>query len=163
MKTAEYPDVENLWFKHACTGSVSISGPLLKDGANDLAKQLGHENFRANTGWLARYKQRHGYQYKVICGEAHAAPTESIAEWKSGLHFTILSTYSPDDIFNCDETRLFFHIQLNRFYVGKGEDCHGGKNSKDRITIMPCANMLGTLSRHWEICHMLQGDPCRTH
>ena len=52
--------------------------------------------------------------------------------------------YSPDDIFNCDETGVFFRMQPNRSYVGKGDDCHGGKNSKERITIMPCPNMTGS-------------------
>ena len=147
MKTAEYPDVEkalDLWFKHARTGSVAISGPLLKDRAKDLAKQLGYTDFQCSTGWLTRFRQRHGYQWKVICGEAHAAPEDSIATWNTGLLSTILSTYSPENIFNCDETGLFYKMQPKRSYVGKGEDCHGGKSSKERITVMPCANMAGT-------------------
>ena len=60
MKTAEYPDVEkdlDFWLKHAHTFYISISGPLLMDHVNDLAKQLGHENFLVSTCWLARYKQ----------------------------------------------------------------------------------------------------------
>lgn len=147
MRTADFPDVEkalDIWFKDARSGSASITGPILRERALAFAAQLGHTDFGCSVGWLTRFKQRHGYQWKVICGEAHAAPAASIAEWKSGMLKTILTTYAPDDIFNCDETGLFFRMQPKRSYVGKGEDCHGGKSSKERITIMPCANMSGT-------------------
>ena len=32
----------------------------------------------------------------------------------------------------------------NKSLVFKGDSCHGGKLSKERITILPCANMTGT-------------------
>ena len=35
-------------------------------------------------------------------------------------------------------------MQPNKSYVLKGETCSGGKRSKERITVLPCANMSGT-------------------
>jgi hypothetical protein len=42
-----------------------------------------------------------------------------------------------------DETGLFFRDSGNHSFFVKGQDCHGGKRSKDRITVSCCANMIG--------------------
>ena len=42
-----------------------------------------------------------------------------------------------------DETGLFYRDPGNKSYIVKGRDCHGGKRSKDRITIACCTNLLG--------------------
>ena len=56
----------------------------------------------------------------------------------------VFRDYKPADIFNADESGLFYKLLPNRSLVLKGDACHGGKNSKERITILPCANMTGT-------------------
>lgn len=60
--------------------------------------------------------------------------------WASSLK-TIFAEYSPSDIFNADETGLFFCLLPDKTLEIKGVDCHGGKNSKERVTVMVCANM----------------------
>ena len=147
MRTADFPDVEkalDIWFRNARANSVPISGPILKDRGQDLAKLLGHHEFKCSDGWLSRFKSRHDYQFRVISGEAHAAPQDAINTWKTGPLQTLLQEYAPQDIYNCDETGLFFKMEPAKSYTFKGEDCHGGKRSKERITVLPCANMTGT-------------------
>jgi transposase-like protein len=147
MRTADFPDVEkalDLWFRDARSSSIPVSGPILKSRAEDLAKQLGHPDFACSSGWLSRFKARHGYQFRTICGESRAAPQKSVDDWKTGLLPTILAEYPPEDIFNCDETGLFYKMEPNKSFTLKGEDCHRGKRSKERITVLPCANMTGS-------------------
>ena len=48
------------------------------------------------------------------------------------------------DIFNTDDSGLFYKLRHNKLSVFKGDSCHGGKVSKEHITILPCANMTGT-------------------
>lgn len=48
------------------------------------------------------------------------------------------------DIFNVDETGLFFKCTPAKTLAFKGEKCSGGKRSKDRITLLVGANMDGT-------------------
>jgi len=42
------------WFTHAQSRQLLVNGPLLKAKANQLAKELGLENFVASNGWFER-------------------------------------------------------------------------------------------------------------
>ena len=55
-----------------------------------------------------------------------------------------MERYSPEDIYNVDETGLFYKLLPDRTYTFKGENCHGGKRSKERITLLLGSNMTGT-------------------
>ena len=56
----------------------------------------------------------------------------------------LLQSYSPDDIYNADETGIFFRLLPDKTLELKNVDCHGGKKNKERLTAMVCANMSGT-------------------
>ena len=56
----------------------------------------------------------------------------------------LLERYNPEDIYNVDETGLFYKLLPDRTYTLKNEVCHGGKHSKERITLLLGANMTGT-------------------
>ncbi|KAH9372295.1 hypothetical protein HPB48_006985 [Haemaphysalis longicornis] len=53
----------------------------------------------------------------------------------------ILTRYQPSEIYNADETGLFYQMLLNRTLALKGDRCHGGKQSKLHITALLCVNM----------------------
>jgi len=55
-----------------------------------------------------------------------------------------LVDYDAKDIFNADETGLFYKCLSDRTLTFKSKKCHGGKNSKERITVMLAANMDGS-------------------
>ena len=51
------PDVDealNEWFAIVTGRAVRVSGPMLKCKAEELAKKLGHDDFKATDGWLSR-------------------------------------------------------------------------------------------------------------
>ena len=56
---------------------------------------------------------------------------------------SILSRYDPSDIFNADETGLYWRLLPDKTHSLSGEVCTGGKKSKDRVTVLVCANMTG--------------------
>uniref|UniRef100_A0A0N5B903 DDE-1 domain-containing protein n=1 Tax=Strongyloides papillosus TaxID=174720 RepID=A0A0N5B903_STREA len=60
---------------------------------------------------------------------------ESVREWQEGKLKDHAKEYSLKDIFNIDETGLFC-VLPNKTFTFKGENCHGGKNSKLRLTVM---------------------------
>ncbi|XP_052696045.1 tigger transposable element-derived protein 6-like [Crassostrea angulata] len=62
--------------------------------------------------------------------------------WKEKPN-SLLTHYAPQDIFNADETGIFFRMLPDRTLEFKNVNCLGGKN-KDRLTAMVCANMDGT-------------------
>ncbi|XP_037774796.1 tigger transposable element-derived protein 6-like [Penaeus monodon] len=47
-------------------------------------------------------------------------------------------------IYNCDESALFYKLLPNKSLVLKGDTCHGGKRPKGRLTFMACANIDGS-------------------
>ena len=149
MRTSQYPDVEkalDTWFKEARSADapIPINGPILQDQAQEFSKKLGHKDFSASNGWLHHFKQRHGYSWRTISGEAACVNPSDVDKWTSGPLATLLEDYNPDDIYNCDETGLFWKLQPNKSFIQKGETCSGGKRSKERVTVLPCANMSGT-------------------
>lgn len=54
-----------------------------------------------------------------------------------GDHF---ASSSLDIIFNADEMALYYKLLLNRMITFHGDDCAGGKKSKEGLTVMVCAN-----------------------
>ena len=55
----------------------------------------------------------------------------------------VLAKYDLDDIFNIDETGLFFRLGPN--YTLASHKVKGTKLSKERITVALCANATGTI------------------
>ena len=73
LRTAAHTDVEEallLWFKQARSQGVPVSGPILQLKARELAAALGRRGFRCSTGWLERFKTRHGIAFRQMSGEA---------------------------------------------------------------------------------------------
>jgi hypothetical protein len=93
----------------------------------------------ASNGWIAMFKNRHGLLYKKLAGESAAVNSESTEAWLERLP-SLLEGYEQRDIYNADETGLFYNVLPNRTLALKGESCHGGKNSKDRLTDLLCVN-----------------------
>jgi hypothetical protein len=55
-----------------------------------------------------------------------------------------LESYELCDVYNADETGLFFNVLPDRILVYKGETCHGGKHFKDRLTVLLCDSSDGS-------------------
>lgn len=145
MGTATYQAIEEVtlqWFKSTRDRNLPVSGPLLQAKAEELASQLGKTSFKCSTGWLDRFKDRHGITFKKVCGESKSVneKCDLIVEWYSELK-KLLCDYNPKDIFNADETGLFFGLLPDIMLEYKGVNCNGGKCSKDRLTVLVCANM----------------------
>ena len=64
----------------------------------------------------------------------------SIKIRKQNILLPVLQCYQPADVFNADETGLFWHPLPDKTHSVSGEVCGGGK----RVTVLVCANMDGT-------------------
>lgn len=56
----------------------------------------------------------------------------------------VFSRFEAVDIYNASETARFYQMLPGRTLALKGHDCHGGKQSKLRVTVLLCANTDGT-------------------
>jgi hypothetical protein len=77
-----------------------------------------------------------------MSGERGDVKNETMEEWLDKLP-AVCSGYSPENIFNMDETGLFYRATTKNTYHIKGDDCASGKMSKDRVTVALCASMTG--------------------
>ncbi|XP_008179833.1 tigger transposable element-derived protein 6-like [Acyrthosiphon pisum] len=71
---------------------------------------------------------------------------DSVNEWKSKIS-EYVKDYDACNIYNCDETGLFFRAIPNKTLKLKGEQCKGGKLSKERLTVLLCGNMVGDMEK----------------
>lgn len=131
-------------FRSARSDNILISGDVLITKADELARKLGKDDFKCTSGYIDRFKKRHAIVCKSVCGESAAVDENVTDKYKQETLPNILKNYEPKDIFNADETGLFYKLLPNKTLQFKGEKCHGGKKGKERITVMPTANMDGS-------------------
>ena len=146
LRGADHPDLEAVlfdWFMQQRAMHIPVSGPMIKAKADDLALRLKIENFRSSEGWLQRFKARRGITLKTISGESASVDDATIDSWQPVLK-SILNRYSPCDVYNADESGLFYNLLPDKTLAIKGDPCKGGKRSKERLTVLLCCNMDGS-------------------
>lgn len=146
LKTSEFPDMEKclmMWITQCRTQNIPLDGLVIKEKAESFAKELGHLNFKGSNGWFENFKKRNNIAFFKMCGESACVDEEVCEEFRKKISL-ILKDYDEKDVFNADETGLFFKCTPDKTMHVKGEACHGGKRSKERITLLFCANMNGT-------------------
>ncbi|XP_013793871.1 tigger transposable element-derived protein 6-like, partial [Limulus polyphemus] len=99
------------------------------------------------NGWLDRFQKRHNISCSVLSGKGASVNEETINDWGASVNEETINDwcsrlesmcegYSLKDIFNADETGLFYRALPTHSQVICGDKCHGGKNSKERITVL---------------------------
>ena len=53
-----------MWFTQARALNLPVSGPILQIKARELALAMGYSDFSCSTGWLERFKSRHGIVFR---------------------------------------------------------------------------------------------------
>ena len=88
---------------------------ILQQKSLELAKMLNinEEQIKFTNGWVWRFKQRNGLKKVHFSGEANSAPIETLSEERVCLCL-LLAKYDKEDIYNADETGLFFRIESNQ-------------------------------------------------
>ena len=82
---------------------------------------------------------------KAICGSKEsAAAHDELETWKETVLVPTLSRYSPNDIYNGDETALFYKSLPHRTYCFDGDKPAGSAKRKDRLTLLIITNMDGS-------------------
>ncbi|XP_046398110.1 tigger transposable element-derived protein 4-like [Ischnura elegans] len=130
-----------MWLKQARGQNLPISSNLIKEKAMKLAELMHIPDFMVSNGLLDHFKKRHGITFKTVQGEAGAVDSQSLLEWQQQVLRPLLRQFSVDDVFNLDETGLFWQLLPNKTMAFRGEQCTGGKKSKQRITFLIGANM----------------------
>lgn len=150
LKSSTYADVDKAvftWFMDMRARNVPISGAVLQQKARDYGCILGCDDLKGSNGWLEGFKRRYGIVGKVISGESSSADSVGADSWIQHKLPGILDRYEASDVYNADETALFYELLPNRTLTLKGDVCHGGKQSKRRLTVLLCTNSDGSDKR----------------
>lgn len=130
------------WFCSARAKNLPVSGKLLQEKALLYSVEMNHDDYSASNGWLYRFQKRYNIKCSVLSGEGADVSSEVVEDWEKRLSH-MCEGYALKDIFNADETGLFYRALPSRSLVAKGDMCKGGKQGKERMTVLLCASATG--------------------
>ena len=121
------------WVQDAIRRRINVTGPMIKEKGLKCAADLDNESFKASNGWLDCFLKCHNIVFGKMSGERGDVKETTMNEWKEKLP-QLCEGYKSEDIFNMDETGLSFRDTTRYTFHKKGDDCAGGKRSKERLT-----------------------------
>ncbi|CAH0722847.1 unnamed protein product, partial [Brenthis ino] len=118
------------------------------------------QNFICSMSWINRFNVRLNIVSGKIVGESLSEQQSDVHDWLEKVWPTLHAQFSDDEIFNADETGLFYKLTPDKTLKFKGEKCTGGKLSKEGITVMVAANMSGTAKKKLLVIGKSQRPRC---
>jgi len=114
--TVKYPLMETAPYRWFLTyqDQVNMSGDLTKEKATYFLAELypGRRAFEFSNGWLESFKNRRNIKSYCCFGESGSANMAVIEESLPQIRLT-LDQYEQRDIYNMDETGLFYKMQVS--------------------------------------------------
>jgi hypothetical protein len=91
----------------------NVSGELVRESATKILDRLypGHEPFEFSSGWLEAFKSRHGIRSYRRFSESGFVDMAVLANILPAIR-DVLDQYAWKDIYNMDETGLFYRMQI---------------------------------------------------
>ncbi|KAF7235282.1 Tigger transposable element-derived protein 1 [Varanus komodoensis] len=144
-----------IWLEDQNQRNIPVSLALVQEKARSLFNDLKtarvasegdcDEEFAASRGWFNRFKVRANLHNFKVQGEAVSADVSAATEYPKMLKKIIEEGgYVPEQIFNVDETGLFWKKMPERTYIAKEEkNAPGHEAAKDRLTLLLGGNASG--------------------
>ncbi|XP_030607758.1 tigger transposable element-derived protein 4-like isoform X1 [Archocentrus centrarchus] len=145
VKKVSYAEVNTallLWVKQVSVlPETRIDSETLRLKAEFFAREFGYEEVAISLPWVERFKRRWGIAKVKKTGESGGIDYVTVQEWKNGRLQEICSRFKPQDIFNADETGLFWQMlpENTLGFIGSK-----GKQPKSCFTVLVAANMDGS-------------------
>lgn len=120
---------------------IPITETLLHQKANNLVK-ITHEGESVSRCFVQKFMKRKKLKSIRLCGEGSSAPISNL----DYIH-SVIGKYKPENVFNMDETGLYFQQLPTRCIVKRTEKSNfkGFKVAKQRISIVVSVNMNNSL------------------
>ena len=137
------------WFVAKRSDGIPLSGPLIMAQATQMSQTL-HESdqpLALSSGWLNRFKQRHGIRSVKVSGEIRSSDLEAAEAFLPELQRVVESEgLVPAQIYNCDETGLNWRMTPDRTLAERSDPTcsQGHKQAKDRATVLLACNWEGS-------------------
>ena len=145
QRTAKHTDLEEalfLWFSDIRAKNAIVTDDILREKAKQFGVELNITDFSYSNGWLHRFKQRHGIANHVLSGESAGVDRQLISD---GQERAVLAMrdYALKDIYNMDETGLFYRMLPDRS-LSTTDKTKGTKKLKERLTVALACNADGS-------------------
>ena len=134
---------------------MNITGELILQKARDTMKLVyphDDSDFNFSIGWLGKFKHRHGIKSFCRFGESGSVDVHDM-EHKLVLIREKIDQFPMKDVFNMDETGLFYRLQADHSLATK--QLEGRKQDKERLMVVICCNEDDSEKiplDYWEIC-----------
>jgi len=151
IQEARFPSLEEAlykWFQSLCSQNIPVSQDVLRVKAVEFynkAKESGTQlsNFEASKGWLEKFQKRYNSSSKIITGESGSVILEHVESGRKRLQ-ELIALFDIENVYNADETGLFFRLGPNKTLATKNDKAKGTKKNKERITVLLCCNATGS-------------------
>ncbi|KAM6455899.1 tigger transposable element-derived protein 1-like [Liasis olivaceus] len=158
-RTQVLEEVEKLllvWLNEKQLAGDRVSEAMICEKARKLHSDLlqknpstsaASEEFKASRGWFEKFHRRSGIHNVARHGEASSSDKAAAEAYKEEFEgFMKAEGYVAQQVFNCDETGLFWKKMPNRTYITQEEKAlPGHKPMKDRLTLLLCVNASSNL------------------
>jgi hypothetical protein len=143
-RTENWPELETALFEwiQRAEGQITISQECIRLKAKQFWPEIypGREMPQFSNGWLRRFQSRKDIKNRRQHGESGNI-RENAASEMIGIR-QLLRSYAPRDIFNCDETGLYWKMIPDRSLSTRS--LPGRKKDKARISALFCCNSDGS-------------------
>lgn len=150
---ADMEKVLAIWIEDQTRHNVPPSQALIQNKALTLFDYMKAERgeaavgerFGASRGWFVRFMKRSDLRNVRVQGEASSCDAEAARSYSNELAKIIdEGGYTDQQIFNVDETSLYWKKMLSSTFIAREEmSVSGFKASKDRLTLLLGANAAG--------------------
>lgn len=118
--------------------------------AKEFAIEFG-DDFEPDSNWLFRWKKRQNIKLGIIHGEASDSNKDSAQNYTDNILPGLIKEYSPENIFNADESALYYKALPTKTYYRPDLQPVGHKSQKVRFTLLFICNATGTFKKVYVI------------
>ncbi|KAF7690705.1 Tigger transposable element-derived protein 6 [Cucumispora dikerogammari] len=90
--------------------------------------------------WLSRFKDKYGIKFKISKIKFESANTVAAEKFLKTVK-TLISKYKVKNIFDCDETGLYYKSMSRKSFSFIDDNCKGVNVFKKRVTRLFCCSL----------------------
>nr|CCA17452.1 jerky putative [Albugo laibachii Nc14] len=114
---------------------ICLSDDLNLKKALRLREQLkiNERELQLSNGWLIKFKERNIIRSRTVHGESGSV-CETVLKASQTQIQSLIAKFSPDDVFNLDETALYYRLPPNKTLATI--QVRGRKKVKERVKLL---------------------------
>jgi len=143
-----------VWINEKQMAGDSVSGAIICEKAKQLFAEPSAKapststgpvkEFFGTKGWFTGFRKRTGLHSVVRHGEAAHGHRDAAVQHCEKFKKIIEGRFVSQQVFDCDETGLFWKRMAHRTYIMKEDTTlPGHRPRKDWLTLLSCANTFG--------------------